>query len=89
MIGKTNYSDLAYLSSRAKFILGNDTGPMHLLVACSNNKTAKFVLFGEASDPRLCAPIGQNVLIVKEKNINEIKPDNIKNLINKKNYSKL
>ena len=89
LIGKTNYSDLAYLSSRAKLILGNDTGPMHLLVACSDNKTDKFVLFGEGSDPSLCAPTGQNVVIVKEKNINEIKPDSIKNLINKKNYSKL
>ena len=84
LIGKTNYSELAYLSSRAKLILGNDTGPMHLLVACSDKKIAKFVLFGEASDPTLCAPIGKNVVIVKEKNINEIKPKNIKKLINEK-----
>ena len=71
LIGKTNYSDLAYLSSRAKLILGNDTGPMHLLVSCSNDKIAKIVLFGEASDPTLCAPIGKNVIIVKENDINE------------------
>tara|TARA_Y100000589_G_scaffold234809_1_gene222198 strand:- start:290 stop:1222 length:933 start_codon:yes stop_codon:yes gene_type:complete len=84
LIGKTNYSDLAYLSSHAKLILGNDTGPMHLLVACSNDKIAKVVLFGGASNPKLCAPIGKNVTIVKENNINDIKPENIKNLINKK-----
>jgi ADP-heptose:LPS heptosyltransferase len=84
LIGKTNYSDLAYLSSHAKLILGNDTGPMHLLVACSNDKIAKIVLFGEASDPTLCAPIGKNVMIVKENDINNIKTKYIKNLLNKK-----
>ena len=89
LIGETNFSDLAYLSSRAKLILGNDTGPMHLLVACSNNKIPKIVLFGGASDPKLCAPIGKNVKIVKENNIKDIMTENIKNLINKNNYSKL
>ena len=84
LIGKTNYSDLAYLSSKAKLILGNDTGPMHLLVACSNDKIAKIVLFGGASDPTLCAPIGKNVIIVKENNIKDIMIENIKNLINEK-----
>ena len=84
LIGKTNYSELAYLSSFAKLIIGNDTGPMHLLVSCSNHKTPKIVLFGEASDPKLCAPIGKNVIILKEKNINKIQPKVIKNLINKK-----
>ena len=84
LIGKTNFSDLAYLSSNAKLILGNDTGPMHLLVACSNDKIPKIVLFGSASDPTLCAPIGQNVIIVKENNIKDIKTENIKSLIKKK-----
>tara|TARA_E500000178_G_scaffold285302_1_gene286788 strand:- start:90 stop:1022 length:933 start_codon:yes stop_codon:yes gene_type:complete len=82
LIGKTNYSDLAYLSSRAKLILGNDTGPMHLLVACSNAKIVKVVLFGGASDPTLCAPVGKNVIIVKENNIKDIMTDKIKNLLN-------
>ena len=89
LIGKTNYRDLAYLSSRAKLILGNDTGPMHLLVACSKDKIAKIVLFGQASDPTLCAPTGKNVIIVKENDINDIRTKSIKKLINKKNYSKL
>ena len=84
LIGKTNFSDLASLSSGARLILGNDTGPMHLFVACSNEKIPKFVLFGGASDPRLCAPIGNNVTIIKENNINNITSKNVKNLINKK-----
>merc|ERR1711991_904722 len=74
LIGKTNLLDLAYLSS----------GAMHLLVACSNDKIVKIVLFGEASDPTLCAPIGKNVIIVKENTIKDIMTEKIKNLINKK-----
>ena len=84
LIGKTNFSDLASLSSRAKLILGNDTGPMHLLVACSNDKIRKIVLFGGASNPTLCAPRGKNVIIVKENKIKDIMVGSIKNLINKK-----
>ena len=69
LIVKTNYSDLAYISSGAYLILGNDTGPMHLLIACSKKKSVKIVLFGEGSDPDLCAPRGKRVYIIQEKNI--------------------
>ena len=89
LIGKTNFTDLAYLSDKASMIIGNDTGPMHILVACSNKKTKKIILFGEASDPNLCAPIGENVKIIRKKNINDIKPKLIIDLINENNYSKL
>ena len=62
---------------------------MHLLVACSKNKTTKIVLFGNASNPDLCAPRGYNVKIVQKQNINEISPKSIISILNKKNYSKL
>ena len=57
---------------------------MHLLVSCSDDKIAKLVLVGGDSDPKLCAPVGKNVIIIEENNINAIKPENIKNLIKKK-----
>ena len=82
LIGKTTFLDLATLSQRADIILGNDTGPMHFLVASSRQKTKNIVLFGNASDPKLCAPRGKNVVILQKENINEITPDEIKNLIN-------
>ena len=59
LIGKTNFSDLANIARNASFIIGNDTGPMHLLVSCSSLTTKKIVLFGEESDPKLCAPVGE------------------------------
>ena len=89
LIGKTNYSDLASLSAGASLIIGNDTGPMHLLVVCSNKKAKKIVLFGQASDPNLCAPRGDNVIIIRKNNINDISPKKVITLINKNNYSKL
>ena len=81
LIGKTTFLDLATLSQGADVILGNDTGPMHFLVASSRQKTKNIVLFGNASDPKLCAPRGKNVIILQKENINEITPSEIKNLI--------
>lgn len=88
LIGKTNIIDLAYLSRFADLILGNDTGPMHLLVVSSKNTAKKIVLFGKGSNPNLCAPIGKNVFIIKEENINDISHNHIITLINKNNYGK-
>ena len=82
LIGKTTFLDLATLSQGAIVILGNDTGPMHFLAASSRKKTKNIILFGNASDPKLCAPVGKNVVILQKDDINEITPDEIKNLIN-------
>ena len=55
---------------------------MHLICQCSKNSTKKIVLFGADSDPKLCAPIGKNVFVIKKKNINAILPEDIIKLIN-------
>lgn len=72
--GKTNFKDIVYLSSYACFAIGNDTGPMHLIASTS---LLTIVLFGPASNPDLCAPVGDNVKIIQEANINDIKVDEI------------
>ena len=56
--GKTSLAELAELSRLAEVSVGNDTGPMHIIAA---GKRPTVVLFGVASDPKLCAPRGQNV----------------------------
>ena len=76
--GKTNFKDIAYLSDKAKFAVGNDTGPMHL-IASSGIMT--IVLFGFDSDPNLCAPIGKRVEIIKEDNINSIQINDVMNIL--------
>ena len=87
LIGKTSYLDLAEIARKSKWVIGNDTGPMHLICQCSKNSTKKIVLFGSDSDPKLCAPIGKNVYIIQKKNINAILPDDIIKLMSKKKDS--
>lgn len=55
LTGKTGFADIAALARRASFCVGNDTGPTHLVAACGCPTLA---LFGEDSDPALCAPRG-------------------------------
>ena len=77
--GKTNFQDIVYLSNFTKFAIGNDTGPMHL-IASTNIRT--LVLFGNDSNPKLCAPIGGNVKVIQKKNIKCIElKEVIKNLL--------
>ena len=81
LIGKTSYLDLAEIARKSKWVVGNDTGPMHLICQCSKNSTKKIVLFGPDSNPKLCAPIGKNIIIIKKNDINDILPENIIKLI--------
>ncbi len=82
LIGKTSFLDLAEIARLSKCVIGNDTGPMHLISQCSKKSTKKIVLFGPDSDPKLCAPPGKNVFVIKKNNINAILPENIVKLIN-------
>ncbi len=58
LIGKTSFSDLAYLATKALAAIGNDTGPMHLFAI---QGCPSLTLFSSNSDPRLCGPWGRNV----------------------------
>ncbi len=81
LVGKTSYLDLAEIARKSKWIVGNDTGPMHLLVQCSKVNAKKIVLFGSHSNPKLCAPIGKNVFIIQKNKINDILPNDVIKLL--------
>jgi ADP-heptose:LPS heptosyltransferase len=53
LTGRTSLAEIAALARRADFCVGNDTGPTQLIAACG---CPTLVLFGEDSDPALCAP---------------------------------
>jgi len=55
LVGKTSFADIVSLSRRARFALGNDTGPMHLI---SPTGCRTLTLFGGDSDPTLTEPRG-------------------------------
>ncbi len=62
LTGKTGFGDIASLARAAVVAVGNDTGPMHLIAAAD---CPSVVLFSEQSDPALCAPRGEKVVILR------------------------
>ncbi len=55
LIGQTSFGDLASLARSARFAIGNDTGPMHLLATAG---CPAITLFSKESNPAQCAPAG-------------------------------
>lgn len=61
LTGRTDFAQLAVLGAKAALVVGNDTGPTHLLAAAGAPTIA---LFSDASDPELCGPRG-HVAVIK------------------------
>ncbi|HYM31306.1 MAG TPA: glycosyltransferase family 9 protein [Candidatus Cybelea sp.] len=62
LAGETSLGDVAALARHAFAAVGNDTGPMHVIAAAGCRSV---VLFSDASDPKLCAPVGRDVRILR------------------------
>lgn len=60
LTGRTDFAQLAVLGAKAALVVGNDTGPTHLLAAAGAPTIA---LFSGASDPELCGPRGHVAVI--------------------------
>lgn len=60
LTGQTSFGDLVALGARARHAVGNDTGPVHLIVAGGASAT---VLYSAASDPALTAPRGRVTIL--------------------------
>jgi ADP-heptose:LPS heptosyltransferase len=56
LTGLTSFGDLADLARSARFAIGNDTGPMHLIAAAG---CSAITLFSRDSNPLQCAPVGR------------------------------
>ena len=82
LMGQTSFADIAELARGAKFAVGNDTGPMHL-IACT--KTPCLVLFSKDSDPKLCQPFG-DVKILHKDDLRDLTLDEVTNFL-KENFS--
>jgi ADP-heptose:LPS heptosyltransferase len=62
LTGQTSFGDLADLGRAARFAVGNDTGPMHLLATAG---CPAVVLFSRDSDPARCKPVGPDVRVLR------------------------
>jgi ADP-heptose:LPS heptosyltransferase len=74
LTGKTSFGEIIALAMRARRAIGNDTGPMHLAVAGGSPAT---VLYSAASDPRLTAPRGADVVILQRDDLAELGVDEV------------
>lgn len=62
LCGQTTLENIVSLARLAEVSVGNDTGPMHMIAVSGCNTIA---LFSTDSDPKLCAPRGDNVSILQ------------------------
>ena len=69
LTGETELAELAALGRRALWAIGNDTGPMHLLVAAGAPAS---VLYSAASDPGLTAPRGPRVSVLRRESLGDL-----------------
>lgn len=71
LTGQTSFADIAALARHAAFCIGNDTGPTHLIAAAGCPTLA---LFGEDSDPALCAPRGPRATFLRHLPLSALEP---------------
>ncbi len=63
LTGRTSFAGLGAVARRAAFAVGNDTGPTHMMAAAGCPTLA---LFGDESDPALCAPRGPVAAVLRQ-----------------------
>jgi ADP-heptose:LPS heptosyltransferase len=69
LTGATGLEEVASLARGAATAIGNDTGPMHLIAAVG---CPALVLFSAASDPTLCAPRGERVVVLRRERLADL-----------------
>ncbi|HYC15363.1 MAG TPA: glycosyltransferase family 9 protein [Stellaceae bacterium] len=74
LTGHTSFAEVAAIGRRALWAIGNDTGPMHLLVAAGAPAT---VLYSAASDPALTAPRGERVTVLRRDTLADLSVEEV------------
>ncbi|HEY4040579.1 MAG TPA: glycosyltransferase family 9 protein [Rhodopila sp.] len=69
LTGQTDFGDLCDLARTARFAVGNDTGPMHLLAAAG---CPIITLFSKDSDPSRCAPVGRWTRVLRQPDLADL-----------------
>lgn len=75
---KVNFLEIAMLAKQAVAVVGNDTGPLHILAAM---KLPTLVLWSKASSPDVYAPKGHHVHIAYEEDLKNLSLDRVKKLV--------
>jgi ADP-heptose:LPS heptosyltransferase len=75
---KVNFLEIAMLAKQAIAVVGNDTGPLHILAAM---KLPTLVLWSKASPPHVYAPKGPHVHIAYEEDLKNLSLERVKKLV--------
>lgn len=76
LTGQTGFGDLADLARAARFAVGNDTGPMHLLATAG---CPVVTVFSKASNPAQCAPRGRWTRVLQRQDLADLQVDDVLN----------
>lgn len=74
LVGRTQLTDLPSLARTSVAVIGNDTGPMHLM-GPTGAKTV--VIMGPKSNPKRHYPLGEQVKIIHSDDLAAIAPDQV------------
>jgi ADP-heptose:LPS heptosyltransferase len=74
LAGETDLAEVVALGRQALWVIGNDTGPMHLIVPSGAPAT---VLYSAASDPTLTAPRGPRVQILLRRHLGDLRVEEV------------
>jgi ADP-heptose:LPS heptosyltransferase len=74
LAGQTNLAEIVGLGAAARYAVGNDTGPMHLIVGAG---CAATVLYSAASDPALTEPRGGKVTVLRRDDLAALGVDEV------------
>jgi ADP-heptose:LPS heptosyltransferase len=74
LTGQTSFAEIVGLAAAARYAIGNDTGPLHLIVAAGCPAT---VLYSAASDPALTQPRGDKVTVLRRDNLAALTVDEV------------
>ena len=74
LAGKTSIFQIASLGRSAKFCIGNDTGPMHIIAL---TKCPTIAIFSTASFPEKAAPKGKHIKILIREKLEDLSLDEV------------
>ncbi len=74
LMGRTSLEQIVALARRARFAVGNDTGPMHIAATAG---CPSAVLFSNASDPRLSRPHGRSVTVLRRNDLADLRAEEV------------
>ncbi|MEO0981597.1 MAG: glycosyltransferase family 9 protein [Pseudomonadota bacterium] len=75
LVTRTDLFQIATLARRARFVVGNDTGPMHLSTIAGAPGVALFAT--DESDPKQAEPRGSTVIVVHAPTLEQVSPDDV------------